>query len=78
MRLATLTEFRRLFFTPDSGPSMETLRRRIDRGAIAGGRVDAGRYYVDLDTWDDANNVRRDIAKQQQQLAKSPELAGLV
>lgn len=78
MRLASLSEFRQLFFTPESRPSLETLRRRVDRKCIPGGRLDAGRYYVDLDEWDEANGARDNIAKQQAQLAQSPELAGLI
>jgi hypothetical protein len=78
MRLSKLTEFRRLFFTPDSAPSLSTLRKRIDRNVIPGGTVLDGRYYVDLDGFDAAHSVRISIAARQAQRAKDPLLDGLI
>ena len=62
MRLAKLSEFRRLVYTPDSAPAESTLRRRIDRGLIPGGTIQEGHYYVDLDEYDRAKNLRASLA----------------
>lgn len=78
MRLAKLVEFRRLIYTPDSAPAESTLRRRIDRNLIPGGVVREGHYYVDLDEFDRATNLRANLAAQQAELAAHPLLEGLV
>ena len=76
MRLANLSEFRRLFYTPDSAPSISTLRRRIRK--IAGGTVQDGHYYVDLDEYDRVHHLRATVVERQRQLAQDPRLAGLI
>ncbi len=68
MRLATLSEFRSLFYSPNSRPKLDTLRKRIDRGQITGGAKQAGRYYVDLDAFDAANDVLSKAQTRQSQL----------
>ena len=76
MRLAKLSEFRRLIFTPDSAPKLDTLRAKIDK--IPGGTIQAGRYYVDLDEYDRATNLRMGIEAKRAELAKNPLLDGLI
>lgn len=78
MRLAKLTEFKSLVYTPGSAPAETTLRRRIDRGLIPGGKLQEGHYYVDLDEYDRATNMRANLVAQQAELAKHPLLQGLV
>jgi hypothetical protein len=76
MRLAKLTEFRKLVYSPNSAPCLNSLRSRISR--IPGGTILDGRYYVDLDEFDRANGLRSGIADQQQTLAKNSLLEGLI
>jgi hypothetical protein len=76
MRLAKLSEFRRLFYTPDSAPSLATLRSRIDE--IPGGRKMSGHYYVDLDEFDRANDLRKAVDDRQAELKREPLLEGLI
>lgn len=76
MRLAKLTEFRRLFYTPDSAPSLTTLRKNIDK--IPGGCKMMDRFYVDLDEFDRATNLRQRLEERQAELAASLKLAGLL
>jgi len=76
MRLAKLSEFRRLVYTPGSAPSERALRARIHQ--IPGGTVDLGRYYVDLDAYDRAKNLRQSIEQDLERLKNDPRLAGLV
>lgn len=78
MRLASLKEFRALIYTPRSAPAMSTLRARIEAGKIPGGRIEAGRYYVDLDVFDRATNLSNELEAQRQRLMKSPVLQGLI
>lgn len=78
MRLAKLTEFRRLVYTPDSAPSVETLRRRIDRCQIPGGRKEGSRYWVDLDVFDSVTHFRAGLETKRRQLAAHPALEGLI
>lgn len=78
MRRASLKEFRELVYTPRSAPAMSTLRARIDAGKIPGGGIEGGRYYVDLDVFDNATNLSADLEAQRQQLMKSPVLQGLI
>jgi hypothetical protein len=78
VKLATLSEFRKHIFTPESAPSLSTLRRWVDRGALAGGRVTAGKYFVDLDKWDTEEADRRELVERMQKLAKSSVLKGLI
>jgi hypothetical protein len=75
MRLGKLTEFRSLVFTPDSAPTLATLRARIDE--IPGGTIQLGRYFVDLDEYDRATKLRASIDARQRELAAAPELQGL-
>lgn len=76
MRLAKLTEFRRIFYTPDSAPSLTTLRKNIDK--IPGGCKFCGRFYVDLDEFDRATDLYRKLEKRRAELAASLELEGLL
>lgn len=76
MRLAKLSEFRRLVYTADSAPTLNTLRTRIRD--IPGGTVRCGRYYVDLDEYDRAYGLRPQIAASQSRLAKNPLLEDLI
>lgn len=78
MRLAKLSEFRRMRYAPGSEPSLKTLRARIDRGEIPGGTVEGKRYYVDLDEFERATGMRRNLEECRNQLARDPLLAGLV
>lgn len=56
MRLASLKEFRKLVYTPDSAPAMSTLRGRIDAGKIPGGGIEGRTYGVDMQQFRAANN----------------------
>jgi hypothetical protein len=76
MRLARLSEFRRLVYTPESAPRLETLRAHIHE--IPGGRVELGRYYVDLDEYDHQTHLRHRIDQQRTALAQDPLLEGLL
>ena len=79
MRFAKLSEYRRLFFTPDSRPSMATLRSRIDRNQIPGGRKDeSGHYVVDLDELDRITGFHAKAAARERELAADPLLEGLI
>ena len=76
MRLAKLSEFRTLFYTPGSAPCLKTLRAQI--GEIPGGTVMQGHYYVDLDKFDEATRLRGALEARHRQLAADPLLEGLV
>lgn len=79
MRLANLKEYRSLVYSPDSAPTLATLRRNIRK--IPGGRVIDGppkRYYVDLDVLDKETRLSAQIEDRLTQLRKSPELEGLL
>ena len=78
MRLAKLTEFRSMVFTPESAPSVRTIRLQIDQGKIPGGMVQGGRYYVDLDAYDVATNLRAGLLARQRELSRDPLLEGLL
>lgn len=78
MRLAKLSEFRRLVYTPESAPCLNTLRARIDRNKLPGGRVEDGHYYVDLDEYDRANGLRASINAKLIELEKDLLLSGLI
>jgi hypothetical protein len=76
MRLTTLEKFRQLIYAPDSAPSLRTLRKRIQQ--IPGGTVELGRYYVDLDAYDRAKNLRSSVAARVAELERSPLLESLL
>ena len=76
MRLAKLGEYRKLFYTPDSAPTLATLRAQIH--TIPGGQIRNGRYYVDLDKLDAAENLHAAVLERQKQLAAHPLLEGLL
>lgn len=78
MRLAKLSEFRSMYFTPDSAPTAETLRARIDREEIPGGRKIGRRYYVDLDEFERVERVAEKAEARKAELAADPLLAGLI
>lgn len=69
MRLATLAEYRKMVYVDGSAPTMRTLRKHIRE--IPGGRVEFGKYYVDLDA---ANGLPRAIPKPR----PNPLLKGLL
>jgi hypothetical protein len=76
MRLEKLEKYRALVYAPGSGPSLSTLRRRIRQ--IPGGRVELGRYYVDLDANEKADQLSRDVDERREQLKQDPLLEGLI
>lgn len=78
MRLMKLREFKRIVYSPESAPSDSTLRRRIEQGKLPGGLKDGSIFYVDMDKFDQATNLRAELAAQQQQLATNPLLAALI
>lgn len=78
MRLAKLTEFRSLYYSPESAPCMNTLRSKVRRKKIAGGFMEDGHYYVDLDEYDRLHNVRAQVEDKLERLAENPVLRGLV
>lgn len=78
MRLVKLSEFRRMVYVPGSAPALKTLRARIERGDLAGGTIEGGRYYVDLDEYERATAMRRKLERDRNELARSPLLEGLV
>ncbi len=56
MRLAKLSEFRRLIFTPTSAPPLAELCERIHK--IPGGLVRDGKYFVDVDVFERVHKCR--------------------
>lgn len=72
MRLATLAEYRRLAYAEGSAPTLVTLRRRIME--IPGGRIELGRYFVDLDANDRVNNLSSTVQAELDDLMKHPLL----
>lgn len=78
MRLANLSEFRSIIYTPNSAPSLSTLRRKIDAEKIPGGRKEDGRYFVDMDEYDVATNLRAGIIAKKAALADDPLLKDLI
>ena len=78
MRKAKVSEFRRLYYSPDSAPAAATVRARIDRKEIAGGMVEGGRYYVDLDAYEQEHQIAATARARVDELGKSTELAGLI
>ncbi len=78
MRLASLREFRRIVYTPESAPALTTLRERIKAGKLPGGRIDCGRFVVDLDEYNRTTNLRLSICQRRAELENDPRLAGLI
>jgi hypothetical protein len=76
MRLATLAEYRRLVYAEGSAPTLNTLRRRIKD--IPGGRIELGRYFVDLDENDRQRGIKNPTAKRIAELRASPLLKNLL
>jgi hypothetical protein len=76
MKLVSLAEYRRLVYADGSGPNLKTLRRRIKD--IPGGRIELGRYFVDLDVFDANNDMRRGLAEKLEKHRTSPLLKGLI
>ena len=76
MRLASLAEFRRIVYTPGSAPSLATLRARLS--SIPGGQRQGKRYYVDLDEFDRAYNLRATLEDNRVKLEADPLLDGLI
>jgi hypothetical protein len=78
LRLVSLNEFRRLVYSPESAPCVETLRARIRTKQIAGGCVDGGRYFVDMDEYDTVTRFTLKLAQRREELRHRPELQGLI
>jgi hypothetical protein len=78
MRLANLNEYRQLFYTPDSAPSIRTLREKIRSQKLAGGVLVDGRYYVDLDQAEHAMRLGESLRARKAELERSPALEGLI
>lgn len=76
MRLAKLSVYRDLVYEPSSRPCIDTLRRNIRQ--IPGGRIEGGRYYVDLDAYDRVNRLGDAIQAKLDMMRKDPDLEGLV
>jgi hypothetical protein len=76
MRLAKLSEFVSLYFTPDSAPSLDRLRENIDE--IPGGTKLRGHYYVDLDEFEEQTRARKSLEARITQLRQDPRLARLI
>jgi hypothetical protein len=76
MRLARLSEFRRLIFTPESAPTLKTLRKHFD--TLPGATMLHGEHYIDLDEFDRVHGLSRDIAAKKAELERNPLLKGLV
>jgi hypothetical protein len=76
--LAKLREFRAAFFTADSAPAESTLRRQIDNDQLPGGTRVGHLYYVDLDEYARATNLRANLIAQQRELRNHPLLRDLL
>ena len=76
MRLATLAEYRRLVYVKGSEPTLKLLRRRINE--IPGGRVELGRYYVDMDANDEVNKVDKAVHAKADRFRNDPRLRGMI
>lgn len=70
MRLAKLAQFREMVYAPGSAPALKTLRARIERGDLAGGTVDGGRYYVDLDEWERRTRMRQNAEADRNEIVR--------
>jgi hypothetical protein len=75
MRLATLAAYREMVYAEGSAPTLVTLRKRIKE--IPGGRIELGRYYVDLDVNDRANNLSSGIQSRLDELLNDPLLKAM-
>lgn len=78
MRLAGLKEFRNLVYSPDSAPSVTTLRNRVRNGEIPGGLYDGTHYWVDLDKFDRETSLHQSLHERRKSLEQLPELEGLI
>jgi hypothetical protein len=76
MRLATLAEYARLVYAEGSAPTLKTLRLRIRD--IPGGRVELGRYYVDLDANDEANHLIKGAQSKLDRVKSDPRFKGMI
>ncbi|TKA91777.1 hypothetical protein FAZ79_00280 [Guyparkeria sp. SB14A] len=80
MKLADLSEFRRVVFTPGSAPDPRTLRKWFDEGRIEGARRIGDNRFVDLDeftalTGDSlVDGVLRDTNVGRRRLGKNADL----
>ena len=57
MKLASLREYGELCYTPESCPTMTTLRRKANAGEIPHAVRQGSRWYVDLDKLKDEENT---------------------
>jgi len=76
MRLVTLAQYRKLVYAEGSAPALKTLRLRIKD--IPGGRLELGRFYVDLDEYDRIHHLRSGVMETRARLIKDPLLKGLI
>jgi hypothetical protein len=76
MRLATLAAYRDMVYAEGSAPTLPTLRKRIRE--IPGGRIEFGKYFVDLDANDRVNKLSDSIHDRLDELRKDPLLDGLI
>jgi hypothetical protein len=76
MKLVSLAEYRRLVYADGSGPNLKTLRRRIKD--IPGGRIELGRYFVDIDANDEVNAIAKANNSRIRELRADPKLKGLI
>jgi hypothetical protein len=63
-------------YAEGSGPALNTLRKRIKD--IPGGRMELGRYYVDLDENERQRGIKNPTAKRIAELRASPLLKNLL
>lgn len=75
MRLATLAVYREMAYIDGCAPTLATLRRRIKE--IPGGRVEFGRYYIDLDANDRVNNLAMGVESRLDELLNDPLLRAM-
>jgi hypothetical protein len=78
MKLIKLSTFVEIVFAEGSAPSLNTLRTQIRTGKIPGGTVQADHFYVDMDEYDRATGLHRNLVARKAELASHPLLAGLV
>ncbi len=78
MKLVKLREFKSIVFSESSAPADSTLRKQIDSEEIPGGTRHGSRYYVDMDEYNVATNLRAKLRARGRELAQDPRLQGLV
>jgi hypothetical protein len=76
VRLIKLVEFRRVVYSPESAPSMNTLRKKFDH--IPGATILHGQRYIDMDEFDRVHGLRAKVATRIAEIESDPLLKGLV